>query len=142
MVVILSVLHPHHKLEYFKAQKWENEWIQMARDIVRKEFDRSYKVVSNHTQEDAMQVDKDNNMVSTILTIPELSNFEIRFSKNIFDDLPDLAPTAADYRDELECYLATDDESVKDALMWWYERRNRFPRLSRMARDYLSIPGM
>ena len=25
--------------------------------------------------------------------------------------------------------------------MWWYERRGAFPRLSRMARDYLSIPG-
>ena len=62
-------------------------------------------------------------------------------SKNIFDDLPDLAPTAADYRDELERYLATDVENVKDPLMWWYERRDRFPRLSRMAQDYLTIPG-
>ena len=62
-------------------------------------------------------------------------------SKNIFDDLPDLAPTAADYRDELECYLATNVENVKDPLMWWYERREKFPRLSRMARDYLTIPG-
>ena len=25
--------------------------------------------------------------------------------------------------------------------MWWYERSEAFPRLSRMARDYLSIPG-
>ncbi len=62
-------------------------------------------------------------------------------SKNIFDDLPDLAPTAADYHDELEHYLATDIENVKHPLMWWYERRDRFPCLSRMARDYLSIPG-
>jgi hypothetical protein len=33
-------------------------------------------------------------------------------------------------------------EDVKDGLMWWYEKRVAFPRLSRMARDYLSIPGM
>ena len=34
-----------------------------------------------------------------------------------------------------------DVENVKDALMWWHERRATFPRLSCMARDYLSIPG-
>jgi len=54
--ILLSVLHPRHKLEYFKAQKWEHGWIQTARDIVREEFDRSYKDI---TSEDAMQVDKD-----------------------------------------------------------------------------------
>ena len=25
--------------------------------------------------------------------------------------------------------------------MWWYERKHIYPRLSRMAMDYLSIPG-
>jgi hypothetical protein len=62
--------------------------------------------------------------------------------KNIFNNFPDLAPTAADYHDELERYLATDIVNVKDVLMWWYERRDMFSHLSRMARDYLSIPGM
>ena len=62
-------------------------------------------------------------------------------SLNIFDNLPDLAPALSDLLDELDCYLATDVEDVRDALMWWYERRATFPRLSRMARDYLSIPG-
>ena len=50
----ILVLHPRHKLEYFKAQKWENEWIQAARDIVREEFDRSYK---ESASDNAMQVD-------------------------------------------------------------------------------------
>lgn len=62
-------------------------------------------------------------------------------SKNIFDKLPDLAPASSDTRNELDRYLATDVEDVKDGLMWWYERRAAFPHLSRMARDYLSIPG-
>jgi len=62
-------------------------------------------------------------------------------SLNIFDNLPDLAPALSDLLDELDRYLATDVEDVRDALMWWYERRATFPRLSRMARDYLSIPG-
>jgi hypothetical protein len=62
-------------------------------------------------------------------------------SSNIFDNLPDLAPALSDLLDELDRYLATDVEDIRDALMWWYERRATFPRLSRMAHDYLSIPG-
>lgn len=39
-------------------------------------------------------------------------------------------------------YLSTERElSVKDGLLWWYERKHIYPHLSRMAMDYLSIPG-
>jgi hypothetical protein len=33
------VLHPRHKLHYFKSAGWEDEWIETARSIVREEFD-------------------------------------------------------------------------------------------------------
>ena len=60
----------------------------------------------------------------------------------MFDDLPALAaPKSSELRDELERYLSTDPEFVPDVLAWWYERRHIYPRLSRMAMDYLSIPG-
>ena len=36
------VLHPRHKLHYFKTAGWEEEWIDMAHNIVREEFDRTY----------------------------------------------------------------------------------------------------
>ena len=36
------VLHPRHKLNYFKKAGWEDEWIETARDIVRTEFDQTY----------------------------------------------------------------------------------------------------
>jgi hypothetical protein len=61
---------------------------------------------------------------------------------NIFDNLPDLALASSVERDELDRYLLAEMEDVKDCLMWWFERQDTFPRLSRMARDYLSIPGM
>lgn len=38
----LAVLHPRHKLAYFKAQGWEEDWINAAYDIVHEEYDRSY----------------------------------------------------------------------------------------------------
>jgi hypothetical protein len=58
----------------------------------------------------------------------------------MFDNLMDDTPTSSS-EDELQRYLSTDVEDVKDALMWWTERRAMFPRLSRMACDYLAIPG-
>jgi hypothetical protein len=64
-------------------------------------------------------------------------------STNIFDDLPSLRPpTTATHRDELANYLSTERElHINDGLIWWHERKHIYPRLSRMALDYLSIPG-
>jgi hypothetical protein len=59
---------------------------------------------------------------------------------NIFDNLMDITSTPLS-DDELQCYLAADIKDVKDGLMWWHEQHSIFPQLSRMARDYLSIPG-
>lgn len=36
------MLHPQHKLLYFKAADWEDNWIQTAEQLVREEFERSY----------------------------------------------------------------------------------------------------
>jgi len=52
---------------------------------------------------------------------------------NFFNNLPDAVTSLSDDYDELDCYLATDVENVKDALMWWHERCATFPCLSCMA---------
>jgi hypothetical protein len=36
------VLHPCHKLHYFKKAGWEDDWIDTTRDIVCTEFDQTY----------------------------------------------------------------------------------------------------
>jgi hypothetical protein len=62
---------------------------------------------------------------------------------NIFDNLPALRTSAnPGLRDELESFLSTERElGVTDGLVWWFERKHIYPRLYRMALDYLSIPG-
>jgi len=46
-------------------------------------------------------------------------------------------------QDELAMYLSTGrDLGIVDGLRWWYEHKHLYPHLSRMAIDYLSIPGM
>ena len=60
----------------------------------------------------------------------------------MFDDLPALTPPKpADLGSEIDRYLSADVEHVTDPLAWWYERCGTYPQLSRMAFDYLSIPG-
>ena len=50
-------------------------------------------------------------------------------------------PKLADFGSELDHYLKADVEDVTDAIAWWHIRRSTYPRLSRMALDYLTIPS-
>jgi hypothetical protein len=36
------VLHPRHKLHYFKNEGWQDNWIERAEEIIRTQFDLSY----------------------------------------------------------------------------------------------------
>lgn len=42
--MFFPVLHPRHKLEYFRRAGWEPEWIETASEIVRTKFEESYAV--------------------------------------------------------------------------------------------------
>ena len=41
-----TVLHPGLKLEYFRQQKWENDWIETAETIMHEEYTTTYE--GNH----------------------------------------------------------------------------------------------
>ena len=43
--------------------------------------------------------------------------------------------------EELTRYLASPPEATANPLRWWFENQAIYPRLSRMARNYLSVPG-
>ena len=50
-------------------------------------------------------------------------------------------PKKAAMVDELGRYLASPTEATVDPLLWWIEKQAVYPRLARMALNYLSIPG-
>lgn len=61
----------------------------------------------------------------------------------MFDNIPALAPPKpTELRRELDHYLSSEIEHISDPLAWWHEHWNAYPRLSRMALDYLTIPAM
>ncbi|TFY73141.1 hypothetical protein EWM64_g10871, partial [Hericium alpestre] len=102
---IAMVLHPRHKLAYFKNARWEQEWIDTARDVVHDKFKHSYasREVERDEEGHSEAAQEENEVTNS----------------NIFDNLPALsAPTTDDDRDELERYLSTDPEPIGDALAW------------------------
>ena len=71
---------------------------------------------------------------------PQTSKLKKRVNR--FDNLPSLAPLCSiQASNELKRYLDNEPEDIKDPIMWWYERQASYPPLSRMALDYLAIPG-
>jgi hypothetical protein len=55
-MIHLLVLHPHHKLDYFKKAGWKEEWITTARQIVHDEFEWSYAELLAEADEVEMMV--------------------------------------------------------------------------------------
>jgi len=51
LLISILVLHPSHKLAYFKTASWDDEWIDAAEEIVRAEFERAYKVINEQEDE-------------------------------------------------------------------------------------------
>jgi hypothetical protein len=142
------VLHPRHKLSYFRSAGWEPQWIETAERLIRSEFKHSYASHSVTLADDvgtagAQEDDKVRDCIVLLVLIIDngFLNMQDDDSTNIFDHLPALAPNPATSINKLDAYLTTDIENVTDVIAWWHGHRKTYPRLSRMALDYLTIPG-
>ncbi|THH29942.1 hypothetical protein EUX98_g4230 [Antrodiella citrinella] len=133
---IAMVLHPRHKLEYFITANWDAEWIATAKRITYDKFLNSYvgRAIAEEDNEDDSGDDSDKPGESQRST-----------SKNTFSAAEMFAPLQTLAQgNELDRYLREDLVDLPpgdSALKWWYDRRKVYPCLSRMARDFLSIPA-
>jgi hypothetical protein len=66
------VLHPRHKLAYFKSANWEPEWIESAEKIVREEYECSYASRAATSHEDEVEELPEEPLVSTIPLHPHV----------------------------------------------------------------------
>jgi hypothetical protein len=114
------VLHPGMKLEYFRQHEWEEEWIEEAESLARKEYTSNYENKNSTAQE------------CGTATANEESGFF---------DFANLSVTASSRASEMDDYLRSPVENVADPLIWWRNNRFVYPNLSRMALDFLSAPG-
>ncbi len=62
---------------------------------------------------------------------------------NHFNNLPALQRLALKdaATNELDRYLNSAIVNVEDAITWWKDNQDTYPRLSQMAIDHLTIPG-
>jgi hypothetical protein len=128
---IAMVLHPKHKLKYFKKQGWDEAWITMAEEIVREEFQKHYAAYA---------------IVQKKVSPSESSKKKVDGSDESSDEDPETdAKSSSDEEElmtELDRYLKTARvKDVKEPLEWWMNNAALYPRLSRMARDFLVIPA-
>jgi hypothetical protein len=116
---IAMVLHPGMKLEYFRNQKWEGEWIEEAETLVREEYVVNYeKINESNTQKNSIAKDDTE-----------------------FTSFGNLSVTTCPRASEIQEYLSHVVENVKDPLKWWVDNKYVYPNLHRMALDYLSVPA-
>ncbi|KAL1936981.1 hypothetical protein VTO73DRAFT_2438 [Trametes versicolor] len=142
---IAMVLHPSYKKAYFAKAGWLPEWIDVAEDLVRTQFNKKYAhlPLSGTGDEDEANANSDEDGNANSGSVPaDTDPASGDDGGNMFDNLPFLngAADASDI-DELKDYLAADLVPVKDAISWWQGKRQKYPRLSRMAIDYLNIPA-
>ena len=122
------VLHPHHKLTYFKNMDWEANWISTAERLVQSKFKTSYMAIQH---------------IDNLEDMEDNCNKCANKKSNIFDSLLALAPPkVSNLGSELDHYLSTDMEHVTYAIGWWHECCHTYPSLSHMALNYLTVPGM
>ena len=138
------VLHPCHKLKYFKNARWSEKRCRAAYVVTWDTYEMYYKtscVLSSWYYQ--MMCAIPIFCVSIHMAYLSFQQQVKLSSKNMFDELPALAaPRSSDLCDELQHYLNSNPEHIVDVLMWWFERQHTYPSLSCMAMDYLMIPGV
>jgi hypothetical protein len=118
-LTLLKVLHPGLKLEYFRQHEWEADWIEAAEDLLRQEY-------SLHYENDEVTTPEDDAGQSTGTSVADFGNISVAQPSKIT---------------ELDRYLRDPVENAANPLMWWVKNRLTYPKLSRMALDYLSVPA-
>lgn len=83
----IIVLHPHHKLSYFKNAGWTEEWINTAEHLVCEEFDHAYSIldIDNDTdteidEELAGSMDVDSSKVHSISLLSLFPSLMLSYS--------------------------------------------------------------
>lgn len=60
LLTLPLVLHPRHKLVYFRNLNWPSDWIKLAETLVHDEFERNYMAIA----EDELDEEADENSMA------------------------------------------------------------------------------
>ena len=134
------VLHLGLKLEYFHQHDWEDECIDVAENLVHKEYIDAYE---NQTVLGEDSLVNDAEVCSPFFMI--CLHDAICSVQDNDDGLGGFSNISvgkkASHHNKLNQYLGLTVENVKDPSKLWLDNCMDYPNLSHMALDYLSIPG-
>lgn len=128
-------------MRYFEKAGWDAAWIRDARKLVNKEFKSEYAAYVPPVAAPSAKRKRKVKFINSYILRQRLTRPQAAFSDDGFspDELSDVETSSL--KNELEAYLDAPRVDTDDPLGWWSENRHLYPRLWRMARDYLTIPG-
>ncbi|GET55653.1 ribonuclease H-like domain-containing protein [Rhizophagus irregularis DAOM 181602=DAOM 197198] len=118
--VIVTILDPRLKMEYYNNETWNDDQKKEIREKFLNIYNSTYSNPnSSSTLSNSLNNEYKNSITSKV--------FKRKHTQKI---------------DEFQVHLLSPvcDESV-DPLQWWKVNQTQFPRLSKMAMDYLAIPS-
>lgn len=128
------VLHPQLKLKYFQQNGWLKGWVNTALNIVKNEFAKYNTAMETPSKVHlSIQGAMSSNSLFSQASTP---------TDDDITDFLDIPIDGIQELNELDEYLSQPLERVHDPIAWWWDHRMVYPRLLRMAFDFLSIPGM
>lgn len=139
------VLHPENRIQYIRTN-WKKAWQKPAEDAVRKLWIKyREKAIPTPLYEDQSLFhgdDEDSEAEEEEEEGQKREPSEFELAKRSLKDF--IRPSS---QDEYEIYISQDAYKIGkevSALQWWRQeqQQRQFPRLSAMALDILSIPGM
>ena len=122
--VAALVLNPNFKWQYIE-HNWTSEWIPESKRMIKLFWNEQYKPQELSKPPSAFTE-------PTVLSTNPLKNFKRAHQQ------------VQSFEDEYAHYCAQDCELEVDPLKWWLDdaQQKKYPNLSKMAIDVLSIPAM
>ncbi|OWT42252.1 restless-like transposase [Pochonia chlamydosporia 170] len=132
-------LHPAYRWGWFE-QAWVHkpDWIRSAKRIVQEVWDESYRdfhiVVASNDEPVAKRQKQYYNAFEEHC---EQSRIDSIQTEPLLDD-----DTIGDEYERWQSSHESTDKTVRDPIAYWHEKRLQYPRLSRMALDFVTIQSM
>ena len=131
-------LHPAYRWGWFE-QAWAQhlDWVRSAKRMVQRVWDEKYRDLDIATSSnDEPLAKRQKRWYNTFEEHCEESR-----ANSIQAEAIDIDPFDDEY-DKWQTRPENNDRAVRDPISYWHERRLQYPRLSRMALDFLTIQPM
>lgn len=147
-----AALHPAYRWALF-GDLWgddeeRREWITKAKEIVQDLWESEYKKLELDNSEADLPANKRLKTSRNRFTAWRTQKRGLATGELSIEDSPILSPRSSGSGQDLDEYekwqrdIDSSDALVMDPYEYWHKRRFKYPKLSRMALDLLTVPPM